>query len=167
MITLSEAIALAARAHQNQVDLAGEPYILHPIRIMNNVKTDKSAFYTKMTETCRYIAVLHYVLEDHPEFDDELRKMGIGIYSTLKTLTKKKDQTYQEYIEEVVKCPVASYVKILDLEDNMDLSRIKSRDLTKQDIKRFNKYRAAWIRLQEQNIMFWCGRYCNVFDSVI
>jgi len=34
---LADAIALAARAHQTQVDKAGEPYILHPLRVMFRV----------------------------------------------------------------------------------------------------------------------------------
>jgi GTP diphosphokinase / guanosine-3',5'-bis(diphosphate) 3'-diphosphatase len=34
MSTLERAIAIAAAAHAGQVDKAGTPYILHPLRVM-------------------------------------------------------------------------------------------------------------------------------------
>ncbi|MGH7453216.1 MAG: GTP pyrophosphokinase, partial [bacterium] len=34
MANLARAIAIAAQAHQTQKDKSGEPYILHPIRVM-------------------------------------------------------------------------------------------------------------------------------------
>jgi (p)ppGpp synthase/HD superfamily hydrolase len=37
MPTLERAIEIAAKAHAGQVDKAGEPYILHPIRVMLGV----------------------------------------------------------------------------------------------------------------------------------
>lgn len=39
MATLERAIELAARAHAGQVDKAGAPYILHPLRLMLAVGT--------------------------------------------------------------------------------------------------------------------------------
>lgn len=34
MATLERAIEIAARAHAGQTDKAGQPYILHPLRVM-------------------------------------------------------------------------------------------------------------------------------------
>jgi guanosine-3',5'-bis(diphosphate) 3'-pyrophosphohydrolase len=39
MATLERAIEIAASAHAGQVDKAGQPYILHPIRVMLRVDT--------------------------------------------------------------------------------------------------------------------------------
>ena len=54
MATLERAIAIAAMAHEGQVDKAGMPYILHPLRMMLSVDTP---------EACM-AAVLHDVVED-------------------------------------------------------------------------------------------------------
>ena len=54
MPTIEDAIALALQVHRGQVDRAGAPYILHPLRVM-------SRFYS---ETERIVAVLHDVVED-------------------------------------------------------------------------------------------------------
>jgi len=51
---LDKAILIASTAHQGQMDKAGEPYILHPLRVM----------LTRRTETERICAVLHDVIED-------------------------------------------------------------------------------------------------------
>ena len=49
MSTLERAIALAAKAHEGQVDKAGAPYVLHPLRMMLRVATTEE----------RITAVLH------------------------------------------------------------------------------------------------------------
>jgi hypothetical protein len=51
---LDAAIAYATRAHAGQVDGAGEPYILHPLRVMGAVDTIED----------KVVAVLHDVIED-------------------------------------------------------------------------------------------------------
>ena len=54
MATLDKAITFATRKHTGQVDKAGQPYILHPLRLMLKMKH----------ETQQIVAVLHDVLED-------------------------------------------------------------------------------------------------------
>ena len=56
MSTLERAIAIAAKAHAGQVDKAGAPYVLHPLRIM----------LRKSSIDERIVAVLHDVCEDCP-----------------------------------------------------------------------------------------------------
>ena len=51
---LELAIELATRFHEGQVDKCGEPYILHPLRVMMTVQGEQA----------RVVAVLHDVLED-------------------------------------------------------------------------------------------------------
>jgi guanosine-3',5'-bis(diphosphate) 3'-pyrophosphohydrolase len=52
MSTLERAVEIASRAHAGQEDKAGEPYILHPLRLMMRFYTDSE----------RIVAVLHDVL---------------------------------------------------------------------------------------------------------
>jgi guanosine-3',5'-bis(diphosphate) 3'-pyrophosphohydrolase len=49
MGTLERVIAIAAEAHDGQVDKASAPYILHPLRLMRNLSTSDE----------RIVAVLH------------------------------------------------------------------------------------------------------------
>jgi len=63
MSTLERAIALAAKAHEGQVDKAGAPYILHPLRMMLKLSSTDE----------RITAVLHDVVEDCGVTFDALR----------------------------------------------------------------------------------------------
>jgi len=40
MATLEKAILIALEAHQGQTDKAGEPYILHPLRVMFRMSSE-------------------------------------------------------------------------------------------------------------------------------
>ena len=64
--TLERAIAIAAMAHEGQVDKAGMPYVLHPLRMMLSVDTPEA----------RMAAVLHDVVEDTAVTLDQLRAEG-------------------------------------------------------------------------------------------
>jgi len=112
MSTLERAIAIAAEAHAGQVDKAGAPYILHPLRVMMSVSGNNE----------RVVAVLHDVLEDCPEWTPErLRAEGFGdhIIEALDRLTRRKGESYEDFIR---RCqgPLSQRVKIADLHDNMD-----------------------------------------------
>ena len=68
MSTLERAIQIAATAHAGQADKAGEPYILHPLRVMMTVTTPKE----------RIAAVLHDVVEDTAVSLDDLGAQGFS-----------------------------------------------------------------------------------------
>ena len=53
---LETAIQIAAEAHAGQKQKNGQPYILHPLRVMARVSTEEE----------QIVAVLHDVLEDNP-----------------------------------------------------------------------------------------------------
>lgn len=65
---LNKAIIIAARAHEGQVDKAGAPYILHPLRVMLSLED----------ETERICGVLHDVIEDSFLTIEDLRREGFG-----------------------------------------------------------------------------------------
>jgi len=54
MSSLEHAISIAVTAHQDQVDKAGKPYVLHPLRLMFKVQSENEMIS----------AVLHDIVED-------------------------------------------------------------------------------------------------------
>ena|SRR3990167_4514983 len=144
--TLEDAITLATVAHRGQVDKAGAPYILHPLRVMLAVKDSGRSFVPQDITEARMVAVLHDVVEDSSLTLDALFELGYPplVVSAVKYLTRPVGMSYDEYIERLCKVgpPMAMRVKLLDLEDNLDLSRIAYP--TEQDIRRTVKYTDAW-----------------------
>ncbi|MBL4931810.1 GTP pyrophosphokinase [Clostridium paridis] len=134
---LEKAIIIATKAHGGQVDKAGEAYILHPLRVMLSGKT----------EIERICGVLHDVIEDTEVTLEYLKAEGFSeeILEALDALTRKANENYDDFIERVINNKLACYVKLADLNDNMDLSRIKNP--TERDYIRLEKYRKATERI--------------------
>ena len=135
---LDQAILIAAQAHLGQTDRMGAPYILHPLRMMFRFKS----------ETEMIVAVLHDLIEDNPDWDfGRLRQAGFSeeIIQAVDHLTRREQETYEEFVERTNQNPLARRVKLVDLEDNMDLTRLNA--LTEQDQARLVRYHRAWLRL--------------------
>lgn len=134
---LNKAIEIAAIAHTGQVDKAGAPYILHPIRIM----------LTRENELEQICAVLHDVVEDSDFTFEELRKQGFSekVIDVLDCLTKRDGESYNEFIGRVLKNETACQVKLADINDNMNLTRIKNP--SEKDRERIAKYKKAVERI--------------------
>jgi len=128
---------LAVEAHRGQLDKASSPYILHPLRLMVLMRTAPEM----MT------AVLHDVVEDSETTLEQLTKAGypVDVLSALDCLTKRKSETYEEFIERLSSNGLARKVKLADLEDNMNLRRLPHPQA--EDLQRFRKYQRAWARL--------------------
>lgn len=130
MNKLDEAIILATQAHAGQVDKGGQPYILHPLRVMLACKTEDE----------RIAAVLHDVVEDTAiDIGDIARKFGFLIAYAIDALTRMDGETYPAFIERCAANPIARVVKLADIADNMDLSRL-GREPTLEDARRMNRY---------------------------
>ncbi len=138
MSQLERAISIAVNAHSGQVDKAGNPYILHPLRMM--LRLDGEAE--------RIVAVLHDVLEDTSVTAADLRREGFPdeILDALECVTKREGESYQEFVARAAANPIAHRVKLADLEDNMDVRRLKR--VTERDRKRISKYLRAWRHLR-------------------
>lgn len=137
-MNLNKAILIATKAHQNQVDKAGKPYILHPIRVMMKMED----------ETGQIVAVLHDVLEDCPDYDEEFFKQegfSSEIIEALSVLNRGNYPDYQTYICNVVQNPIARIVKLADLEDNINVLRLNT--ITEKDLERIKKYHWAHFYL--------------------
>ena len=130
MATLEQAISLAAKQHEGQVDKANTPYILHPLRVMLNVPTIEH----------KIVAVLHDILEDTETTIEDLYQFGFQehIIDAIVALTKKQGETRLEAAQRARQNPIARVVKLADINDNMDLSRIQSP--TVKDFERLKEY---------------------------
>ncbi|WP_085583344.1 MULTISPECIES: HD domain-containing protein [unclassified Pseudomonas] len=136
--TLERAIAIAATAHAGQVDKGGAPYILHPLKVMLRMSSLEE----------RIVAVLHDVVEDCDVSLDDLRKEGFSetVLTAIESVTKVPGEAYEDFIERVALNPIGRAVKLADLEENSDLSRIASPGW--EDLERIEKYRRAIGRLR-------------------
>jgi (p)ppGpp synthase/HD superfamily hydrolase len=136
--TLERAIAIAAAAHAGQVDKGGAPYILHPLKVMLRMTTLEE----------RIVAVLHDVVEDCDISLDDLRKEGFSeeVLSAIESVTKVPGESYEDFVERAAQNPIGRVVKLADLEENSDLSRIASPSW--DDLERVEKYRRAIARLR-------------------
>ncbi len=134
---LEKAIMIAVQSHMGQVDKAGKPYILHPLRVMNSGKTEKEMI----------CGVLHDVIEDTPVTLESLRQEGFSedIIHILDLLTRDESMTYDEYIDRVSTDKEAIAIKLYDLTDNMNRDRIPNPTIT--DAKRHLKYEKAYATL--------------------
>ena len=140
MSTLERAIEIAAQAHAGQCDKGGAPYILHPLRVMFAVRTPVE----------RIVAVLHDLMEDSKHWTPErLRREGFDdeIIEAVEALTRREGEDYLEFVRRAGKHAVARAVKIADLHDNMDLSRIP--EPNEKDHARMERYQKALQCLEE------------------
>lgn len=130
MSTLNRAIAIAAQAHDGQTDKGGQPYILHPLRVMLRMTTDEE----------RITAVLHDVVEDSDYTLDMLRAEGFSneVIAALDALTKRDCEGRIEAARRAALIPLARAVKLADNAENSDLSRIPQP--TAKDIERLEEY---------------------------
>ncbi|WP_412069368.1 HD domain-containing protein [Rubrivirga sp. IMCC43871] len=140
MSTLERAIAIAAQAHAGQTDKGGAPYILHPLRVMLRLH-DADA---------QIAGVLHDVVEDTDWTLDQLRAEGFSdaVVRAVDHLTRRDDETYPAFVGRAGADPVAARVKVADLEENMDLSRIP--EPTDKDRERLARYVRALAMLRPE-----------------
>ena len=133
--TLERAIEIAAATHAGQTDKGGAPYILHPLRVMLRVAPG----------TQQIVAVLHDVVEDSDgkvSFDDLAREgFSQEVIDGVRAVTRIEGESYEDFISRAALNPVGKAVKLADLAENSDLSRIEAP--TRKDLERVEKYRRA------------------------
>jgi len=114
--TLEDAIILATEAHRGQLDKNHSPYILHPLRVMLAMSSDLH----------KMIAVLHDAVEDGGITLQDLAGQGYPneVVKGVKSLTKKENQSYDDYLAGVMENPNAIPPKIQDVKDNFSLMRL-------------------------------------------
>lgn len=110
---LSQAIELAARAHEGQVDKQGEPYILHPLRVMLAVASHG--------EDAMAVAVLHDVLEDtdYGVADLIAADMPERVIVAVQAVSKIPSEDYMDFIARAANNHLGRIVKKADIRDNL------------------------------------------------
>ncbi|MDM8356564.1 HD domain-containing protein [Pandoraea communis] len=137
MSTLERAIVIAAEAHAEVKDKGGSPYILHPLRVMALMDSDDA----------RIVAVLHDVVEDSHWTLDALREEGFSeaVLAGIDAVTRRTGESYDDFVQRAGCDEIGRKVKIGDLLDNSDLSRIPTP--TDRDRQRQAKYKRALSKL--------------------
>ena len=136
------AFEISRNAFKNKTDKGGKPYFDHLERVARKFKED-DFLYTS--------AILHDLIEDCPEWNEtSLRHLFTeNIVSTIVVLTKQKGEDYFDYIDRINQSSWATKVKIQDLRDNMDITRLKT--ITDKDFERLSKYLKAYKILTSEN----------------
>lgn len=139
MATLERAIELAVQYHKGQVDKMGQPYILHPLRVMARCQGAEA----------QMVAVMHDLIEDTPVTAEQLLAEGFSksVVDGLLGVTRQESESYRDFVLRARKHPLSRAVKLADLEDNLDLRRLTV-PLGPKDHQRLERYREAWHLLQ-------------------
>ena len=135
MMTIEQAVDLAAEWHEGQVDKAQQPYIFHLMRVATSV-LPKYAIP----------AILHDILEDTAIGHRELSRVGVSLVdvSTIIRLTWQ-NETYDEYIINIIESgdQAALEIKMEDLNDHL----FKNPNPLKRG-KKADKYESALHRIE-------------------
>lgn len=139
---LSKMLLLATNAHDGQTDKAGKAYILHCLKVMHYLRSDD--------EELQCIALGHDLVEDTDVTYRQLFDLGFSnrVIEGIRSLTKQRGQTYDEYKEQVFANQDAMRVKMADLRHNSDIRRLKG--VTDKDIARIKKYHKFYLEIQER-----------------
>ena len=139
MANLENAITLAVEQHTGQLDTGGQPYILHPLRVMLQLQQPDQ----------QIVAVLHDILEDTNTTAQDLQNLGFQthIIQAIQALTKLPHETRVQAAMRTTQNPLACAVKIADVKDNMNLARIPNP--TARDLARLEEYRQVLDILQK------------------
>ena len=134
-MNLERAIEIAVNAHKGVTDKGGNPYIVHPLRVMMSLKSDNE----------KIVGVLHDVVEDAEDWDFEiLQEEGFSkeVLDALRSVTKtSEEEDYNEFVQRALTNEIGRAVKIADIRDNLDVTRIG--ELRQKDMNRLNKYKNA------------------------
>ena len=126
------AFELALKAHKGQVDKAGKAYIMHPVRVASKFTEDHLII----------VSLLHDVVEDTDIQLGQIESMfGKEIALAVDGLTRRGGESYDDFISRCSRNVLSRRVKIEDLKDNMDLTRLKT--VGEKDLARVGKYRKA------------------------
>lgn len=129
---LERAIILAVQAHAGQASQDGEPYVMHPLRVMLRF-TD---------EPTRIVALLHDAVEDTALTLADLSAQGFtpDVVQAVDAISRRRDEPYPAYMDRVAANPLAARVKLADLEDNADLIHTLAPDRAKLWRERYAEY---------------------------
>lgn len=130
---LDKAALICVTKHSGQRDKVGAAYFQHPMRVAMKCATDKE----------KIVALLHDTIEDTDVTPEWLKEQGFSdeIVDAVLSVTRTPGEDYQEFVSRAKKNPIGRMVKIHDLEDNLNVFRLK--EVSPQMAERFTKYLKA------------------------
>lgn len=137
---VARARTLAMEAHAGQVDKAGQPYIGHVGRVAAAVRGDDDA---------EVVAWLHDVLEDCPAFAERVQAFPDPLQHAVRLLSRTSAADADTYYARIAADPLALKVKLADIADNADETRLASLGAATAERLR-DKYRQALAALGQQ-----------------
>jgi (p)ppGpp synthase/HD superfamily hydrolase len=139
---LSNMLICMTNAHKGQFDKSGQPYQLHPLKVMHYLKTDD--------EELMCIALGHDIIEDTSVTYQDLRDIGMSerVIAGINAMTKQLGQSYDEYKQAIFASHDAMLVKMADLRHNTDIRRLKG--ITEKDIARTTKYHTFYLEIKQK-----------------
>lgn len=128
-----QALKLCFEAHRDQIDKSGIPYVFHPFHLAEQMDTEESTI----------VALLHDIVEDTDYTLQGLKALWFpsNVIDALALMTHDPKVPYMEYVKGISANPLATKVKLADLQHNSDLSRLDSVD--EKALSRVKKYAAA------------------------
>ncbi len=132
--TTKKAMIISFRAHKDQQDKSGLPYVFHPFHLAEQMDDEDSTV----------VALLHDVVEDTDWTLEELRVVGFSdeVLEALRLMTHEDDVPYMDYVRKIKSNPLATKVKLADLAHNSDTTRLNHAP-TQEDRERVAKYAKA------------------------
>lgn len=135
-----KALELVSRLFIDDVDKGGYPYLEHLISVYRNVSSENQ----------KIVALLHDTIEDKNVTKEDLIELGFPkkIVDDVAMLSRSKKIEYSKYIDKLVENGSydALVVKLADLTNNMNLSRIKNP--TAEDYARVeSRYKPAYEKI--------------------
>jgi (p)ppGpp synthase/HD superfamily hydrolase len=110
--SLERALEIAAEAHAGQKLPTGEPYVLHPLRMVAKLHTPEA----------QIVAALHDVIEKNTRWDlERLAREGFTttILEAVDALTKREDESFIGEVERAGQNRIARMVKRADITDHL------------------------------------------------
>ena len=168
------AIALAKEKHQGQTDLLGNNYFQNHIRgvtrnvlgLLNELREqadihccgdidaeEEYCNWMGLGEFVSTVAYLHDIFEDTDVVPDNLREMRYPelIVEAIRSVTRRPNEKYKYFIKRSKKNILGRLVKMADLQNNLDIRRIKfSVETEKQDLYRIKKYIKSYLFLEDK-----------------
>ena len=143
MSTLERAIEIALEAHRGCTDKGEKPYILHPLHVMLQMKSNEG----------KIVGVLHDVAEDSDDWNlERLRAEGFSdeIIDAIDSVTEREGESYEDFIARAKQNRIGRCVKLADLRHNSDLTRLEK--IEPKHIENAEKYRRSIETLEEPDL---------------
>lgn len=132
-VLLDRAAKICVTAHCGQRDKMGCAYFQHPMRVSMRCANDDE----------KIVALLHDVIEDTDVTPQQLLDDGFPEYivEAILSVTKRDGETYEDFVARAKQNPIGRFVKLHDLEDNLDVFRLDT--ITDDMARRYTKYLKA------------------------